>query len=140
MEPCIFCEIASGKKSAHVVHETESAIAFLDIHPLVDGHTMVVPRRHYRRLADMPDEDVRELFSAVRAVAQKVLQGTGCEDLTIGINDGPSAGQVVPHLHVHLIPRSRGDGGGNVHSIIRRPTRFSLDEMRDRIRVQEARS
>ena len=132
--PCIFCEIAVGKQPANVIYETGVAVAFLDNHPLVDGHTMVIPRDHYQRLADMPEDLVRDVFAAVREVARKVEAALGNSAATIGINDGPEAGQVVPHLHVHIIPRTAGDGGGNIHSIVRRPTRVPLADMQARIR------
>jgi len=134
MPQCIFCDIASGKTPGHIVYETGRAMAFLDIHPLTDGHTMVIPRAHYQRLVDMPPDVTADVFAAVQTVARKITAALGAKDFTIGLNDGPGAGQVVPHLHVHVIPRVPGDGGGNIHSIIRRPPRVGLDEIRARLR------
>jgi histidine triad (HIT) family protein len=134
MPACLFCDIARGARTAHLVYETPAAVAFLDIHPLADGHAMVIPREHYVRLVEMPAGAVGQLFAAVREVTARVNAATNTRDATIGINDGPGAGQVVPHLHVHVVPRAPGDGGGTIHSIIRTPARCSLEEMRDRIR------
>ena len=126
---CIFCRIVRGEAPAHVVYEDEHVMAFLDIHPLVEGHTMVVPKGHYETLEAVPHELVGKVFEGVRKVSEAMRRALGAEATTIGINNGRAAGQVVPHLHVHILPRYAGDGGGTIHSILHKPTRKSLEEV-----------
>jgi len=94
---------------------------------------MVVPKKHYERLEEMPKTEVGKLFEAVRIVTEKVQKAMNTTASTIGINNGRLAGQVVPHLHVHIIPRYAGDGGGTIHSVVHSPSRRSLDEVREKI-------
>lgn len=128
---CIFCRIVRGEAPAHVLHEDEHTLAFLDVHPLVEGHTMVIPKAHYETLEDLPPKLVGQVFKAVQKVSRAMRQALGAQATTIGINNGRAAGQVVPHLHVHIVPRYSNDGGGTIHSIIRRRSQRSLDEVRD---------
>jgi histidine triad (HIT) family protein len=128
---CVFCRIVRGEAPAHVLHEDEHTLAFLDIHPLVEGHTMVIPKAHYETLEDLPPELVGQVFETVRKVSAAMRKALGAQATTIGINNGRAAGQVVPHLHIHIVPRYVGDGGGTIHSIIHRPPQRSLDEVRD---------
>lgn len=126
---CIFCRIARSEAPAHIVYEDEHTMAFLDIHPLVEGHTMVIPKAHYETLEALPPEQVGRVFEGVRKVSEALRRALGAEATTIGINNGKAAGQVVPHLHVHVLPRYAGDGGGTIHSILHRPAGRSLDEV-----------
>jgi histidine triad (HIT) family protein len=126
---CVFCRIARGETSAHKIYEDEKTLAFLDIHPLVDGHTMVIPKAHYECLEDMPLSEVGRLFEAVAKVSGAIRRAFGTSATTIGINNGRAAGQVVPHIHVHIIPRYPADGGGTIHSIIHTPSKRRLDEV-----------
>lgn len=128
---CVFCRIVRGEAPAHVLAENEHALAFLDIHPLVDGHALIIPKAHYVTLEDVPPELVGPLFELVQRVSRAQRRALGAEATTIGINNGRAAGQVVPHLHVHVLPRYTGDGGGLIHSIIQRPSQRGLDEVRD---------
>lgn len=119
MADCIFCKIVSGEIDAHVIFENEHALAFLDANPVVDGHTVIVPKEHVERFSDASDELLGGLFSAVREVNRAVLKGLDADGANVGLNDGKAAGQAIPHTHVHVIPRYSGDGGGSLHSIIR---------------------
>lgn len=133
MTDCIFCRIVRGDRPAHTVYEDEHSLAFLDIHPLTDGHTLVIPKVHYMTLEDMPIMEVGKLFETVHRVSKAIKEALEAPALTIGINDGRLAGQVVPHLHIHIVPRYPGDGGGTIHSIVRGPIKLSLEEARQRI-------
>jgi len=130
---CIFCRIARGEKPAHKLYEDEKTLAFLDIHPLVDGHTLVIPKAHYENLEDVPLNEVGEVFKAVHMVSLAIRRALGAPATTIGINNGRAAGQVVPHLHVHIIPRYPADGGGTIHSIVHSPSKRGLDEVQEMI-------
>jgi len=136
-EDCIFCGIVAGDIPGRVVEETDHAVAFLDANPLAPGHTLVVPKQHYGRLHDLPDEEAAELFGAVDELAAAVEDAVDADAVSIGINDGEAAGQEIPHTHVHLVPRFDGDGGGSFHTISPRsdsPTDEELDEIAAAIR------
>ena len=105
---CLFCRLAGGRESGHVVLDDEEVLAFLDHRPLFAGHVLVVPRSHHQTLADLPPPLVPPLFGAVRRVATAVTTAMGAQGSFVAINNVVS--QSVPHLHVHVVPRTRGDG------------------------------
>ena len=133
MAECIFCKIVSGEIEANAVYENSSAVAFLDANPLVDGHTVVVPKGHVERFSDMDEETAAGLFDAVQKVNDAVLLGLGADGTNIGLNDGKAAGQAIPHTHVHIIPRHVDDGGGSLHSIIQRDDVSGLEEVQEKL-------
>lgn len=112
----VFEKIVAGELPARVVHETETTMAFLDANPLAPGHTLVIPKEPYERLRDAPPGIAADVFAVVRELAPVVEDAVGAEATTVAVNDGAAAGQEVPHLHVHVVPRSAGDGGGPVHA------------------------
>lgn len=118
MAECVFCDIVSGEIDAHVVFENNHALAFLDANPIVDGHTVIVPKKHLERFSEMTREVIGGTFSAVREVNQAILTGLDADGTNVGLNDGEAAGQAIPHTHVHVIPRYSDDGGGSLHSIV----------------------
>jgi histidine triad (HIT) family protein len=126
---CIFCQIAQGQLESRLVYESEETLAFLDINPLAPGHTIVIPKAHMERLEDLPAEQIGPLFEVVRLVTAKVQQAMKVEATTIGINNGRAAGQAISHLHVHIVPRRAGDGGGSIHSIVHGGGSLGLKEV-----------
>lgn len=116
----MFCGIGSKKIKAEVIDEDEHSLAFLDVKPLAPGHTVVIPKDHAYGLMELSDEQVGPLFQAVKRVMIKQKAACQADAFTIGINNGRMSGQMVDHLHVHVIPRFKGDGGGNIHSIFPR--------------------
>jgi len=130
-EPTIFERIIDGDVPGHVVHETETVAAFLDANPLAPGHTLVVPKEPYARLRDVPPDLSADVFGAVRTLSPAIEDAVDADATTIGINDGTAAGQEVPHLHVHIVPRFEGDGGGPIHAIADRPADLDDDEIAD---------
>ena len=126
---CLFCKIINKKIPAEIIYEDKDALAFLDIHPRAPGHTMVVPKEHAPNLAELSDEKMEPVFLAVKLVAKRLKDVLKCDGLTIGINQGRVSGQAVDHLHIHLMPRWQGDGGGSVHSVVDNPPKESLEEM-----------
>jgi len=118
---CIFCKIVSGTISAKKLYETPNSLAFLDAFPLVRGHTLVIPKNHYNKIQDMSQSDNKDLFETVKIIAEK-LESISPSSL-IAIHNGKDSGQEIPHVHVHVVPRSSSDGAGPIHSMfVKRPT------------------
>ena len=110
---CIFCGILNNELPASRVYEDEHTLAFLDIHPIARGHALVVPKRHVESYTDLSSNEVSQLAQVGRLVAAHLkLAVEGCEGVSLSLADGTSAGQEVPHAHLHVIPRRRGDGFG----------------------------
>jgi len=105
---CAFCSIIDGSRPAHVVWDDDRVLAFLDIRPLFWGHTLVVPKAHVVTLADVPTGEVGPFFERVQAVERGVVGGTGAQGSFVAMNNVVS--QSVPHLHCHVVPRTKGDG------------------------------
>jgi histidine triad (HIT) family protein len=116
-DDCLFCRIVDGELPSRTVHETESAVAFLDVNPLSAGHTLVVPRAHHERVAELPAGVAGGLFRAVATVTPAVEAAVDAPASTVAINNGEAAGQEVPHVHVHVVPRYHGDGAGSIHGL-----------------------
>ncbi len=112
MSDCIFCRIAAGETPADVVWESPQALAFLDRNPAARGHTMIIPRSHAPTLLDLDDSQLAPLFLAVKTVTRKIAAALRPAGFHVGWNHGAAAGQHVPHLHVHVIPRSAPGGRG----------------------------
>lgn len=105
---CIFCRIIAGEIEAARVYENDRVIVFLDNTPLFPGHCLVCPKEHYETLMDVPQDQLEGLFATAQTVARAVEAGLGAEGSFIAINNKVS--QTVPHFHVHVVPRRRGDG------------------------------
>ncbi|MEW6268682.1 MAG: HIT domain-containing protein [Thermodesulfobacteriota bacterium] len=131
---CIFCRIASGEVKGEIVAREPGVVAFLDVAPLADGHTLVVPEAHVACVEDLAPEDARRLFDAVVRLAGPVREAVGAVGSTIGVNNGDATGQTIPHVHVHIVPRWAGDGGGSIHTIFPRHTSRPVSEVGTAIR------
>ena len=107
---CIFCSIVRGDIPASVVYEDEQVLAFLDIEPIQKGHVLVIPKLHVTNLLDVPEELYGPLFRAAQRVARAQKEGLGAHGVNLLQNNGSAAGQVIDHVHLHLIPRYEGDG------------------------------
>ena len=105
---CVFCKIARKQASAALVYEDESVMAFLDIRPLSEGHTLVIPKEHYATIFEIPEELVAHLHRIVKRVALAVKKATEADGISIIQQNGKAAGQEIFHLHVHVIPRFEG--------------------------------
>ncbi|MDE0091558.1 MAG: HIT family protein [Thaumarchaeota archaeon] len=105
---CVFCEIVRDAGKGHIIYEDGEHLAFLDLYPITEGHSLVVPKRHHEMITDMPSDDAGRLFSIVPRIARAVLLGTGADAFSLGQNNGRAARQIVPHVHVHVIPRYSG--------------------------------
>ncbi|MGH3447199.1 MAG: HIT family protein [Nocardioidaceae bacterium] len=106
--PCVFCQIVAGDRSAYVVMESPEVVAFLDSRPVFKGHALVVPRPHVDTLTALPDELGVPFLTAVQRVAAAMQEGLGAQGSFVAVNNVVS--QSVPHLHAHVVPRTKGDG------------------------------
>lgn len=110
METCLFCEIAFGRIPAQKVYETDTVLAFLDIHPVNPGHILVIPKAHYADCLTAPSDTVADLAKTVQKIAPAILKAVGATSFNIGVNCGRDAGQIIFHLHWHIMPRFANDG------------------------------
>ena len=101
----IFTEIIEGKKPGFVIFEDDNHVAILDKYPIDTGHSLVIPKIPYEKIIDMPKNEVAELFSLVPQIANAILKATGGVAFSIAQNNGKEAKQIIPHVHVHIIPR-----------------------------------
>ncbi len=106
---CVFCRIARGELPAHRLFEDERVFAFLDIQPGTPGHSLVIPKAHAETFLELPAADRDAVFAAGQRVAAALMGATGAEGFNLHQSNGSAAGQVVPHFHLHILPRWRGD-------------------------------
>jgi len=118
MTGCIFCKISSGAVPAKKIYEDESVVAFLDANPCCKGHTLLIPKKHFEDLFKMTSDESLLFFKAIKTVMEKIDYNLKPNGYNVGWNQGKSAGQAVPHFHLHIMPRWYDDGGGSMHSII----------------------
>lgn len=116
-DDCIFCQIIDGDIPSRTVYEDEDVFAFLDVNPLARGHTLVIPKAHHERVTDLPPEAGSSLFTTIYELAGPIEAAVDADGSTIGINNGTAAGQEVPHVHGHIVPRFEDDGGGSIHGV-----------------------
>jgi len=110
MSDCIFCKIVSKEIPATIIYEDEEVIVFMDIGPIIKGHALVIPKKHYDPVTQTPDDLLAKLHLVAKRVAQAQMNGLGADGVNIMQNNGVAAGQEVPHIHVHVIPRFADDG------------------------------
>lgn len=126
---CIFCRIAADEAAARTVYRDDDTVAFLDANPLAPGHVLVVPEEHRERLEDLPGDLARNVFGAVHHLVEPLQDAVDADGTTVAVNNGPAAGQEVPHVHCHVVPRFDGDGGGPIHAAMGRRPRLDDDEL-----------
>ena len=124
---CVFCKIVSGQIPTKKIKETSQSISFLDAFPLTKGHVLIIPKQHHKKLQDLTAEENSDLFSLVHEVMSKVDTVTG--STLLAIHNGEDAGQEIPHVHVHLVPRSNNDSAGPIHSMFKSSLQFSESEI-----------
>jgi histidine triad (HIT) family protein len=128
-QDCIFCSIVSGDIPSRNVYEDSDVLAFLDANPLAAGHTLVIPKEHHERMDDLPSDLASDAFDVLYRLVPQVESAVDADGTTIAFNNGPAAGQEVPHLHGHIIPRFENDGGGPIHGITGPRPDLSDDEL-----------
>ena len=107
---CIFCKIIRGEIPSTKTYEDDNFIGILDIHPKTDGHTVIIPKKHFKSLLDMPSTIGNELLEAIKEVGLGLIKDGKGEAFNVIVNNGETAGQVVMHSHIHIVPRKKGDG------------------------------
>jgi histidine triad (HIT) family protein len=134
---CLFCRIASGEIPCKKVYEDGAHFAFLDINPRNPGHVLVIPKKHYLSLLDMSPREAGALFETARVVAEGVKRGAKSEGLSVVQSNGKAAGQVVSHVHVHLIPRYLSEGPVGLESVlsVKKMPDETLDQIAGAIRA-----
>ena len=126
---CIFCKIVSGKIPAKILIETGKSIAFLDAFPLTRGHTLVIPKTHHEKIQNLSEEENADLFLTVHKIISSVDKLTG--STLIAVHNGKQAGQEIPHVHIHLVPRSSTDSGGPIHNLFQSTLTLSDSELNE---------
>lgn len=109
MENCIFCRIAGGAQPAEKIYEDKETCAFLDINPVNIGHTLIVPKKHFRNILDADDKILAKMFLVAKKVAIAIKEATKAEGINISMNNELAAGQLIYHAHIHIIPRYKND-------------------------------
>ncbi len=107
---CVFCKIVKGEIPCHKIWEDENFLAFLDIEPAGEGHTLVIPKKHFRTLLDVEKEYSSKFIKFLQKVGKILIEKYKSDGFNIVLNNGKSAGQVVEHVHFHILPRKQGDG------------------------------
>ncbi len=124
---CIFCKIVKREIPAKIIAETGKSLAFIDAFPLTKGHSLVIPKNHYEKVQDIATDDYADLFETVRKVISKVDKISNAT--LLAVHNGKESGQEIPHVHVHLIPRSAEDSAGPVHSMFKDRPKLSESEI-----------
>jgi histidine triad (HIT) family protein len=109
-QDCIFCKIASGQIPATKIYEDDVVVVFLDTGPVSDGHTLVMPRKHVEQVHSCPPELLGQIWTRLSKIAGAIVSVTGADGYNVLCNNGRAAGQIVDHLHFHIVPRKTGDG------------------------------
>lgn len=107
---CVFCKIVAGEIPCYKVYEDDDFLAFLDMYPVNNGHTLVIPKKHYDNIFELPENVASKYFVVVKKIAEIVKKIMNADGINIGMNNLPAAGQVVFHSHIHVIPRFKNDG------------------------------
>lgn len=110
MENCLFCKIVSGEIPCTKIYEDATVLAFLDIHPVNIGHTLVIPKSHHTNLYETPDETVAHLMTVVKKLSVAIKDAVSADGINIEMNNDSVAGQIIFHTHIHIVPRFSGDG------------------------------
>ena len=132
-EKCIFCKIVKGDIPCSKIFEDDKVLSFLDIAPANKGHALIVTKNHYETLLEVPDEDLNDLMLKAKKIARAMSSALGVDGFNILMNNKKIAGQLVPHAHVHVVPRFKGDG----IDLNWRPKKYKdkeIDEFKEKIK------
>ncbi len=129
-EDCIFCRIANGEIPSRTLYEDEMFRVILDLSPATRGHALILPKQHADSLYDLPEETAAAAMALAKRIADRMRQRLGCDGLNLVQNNGKTAGQTVPHFHMHVIPRYDGDGQ-TIGWVPGETVEKELDEVRD---------
>ena len=118
-ENCVFCNIVAGKIPSAKVYEDGDVLAFMDIGPVMPGHVLVIPKRHFNPIWNLPDDLLAKVLAVAKRIAKAQIDVLGADGVNLFQTNGEAAGQTVPHVHFHVVPRKNGDGAG--WAIVPRP-------------------
>lgn len=130
---CVFCAIAAGEIPSFKIYEDDFVLAFLDINPFSEGHTLVIPKEHYKGLLDVPSDVLAVLLERVQKVSSHIAKALACDGFNILQNNGAAAGQTVNHIHFHIVPRMEGSvlsfesGKGDMEKLSALASRLRLE-------------
>lgn len=110
VDECVFCRIAKGEIPSTKINETDNFFAFLDVAPLVEGHTLIIPKKHFKTILDLPNSLAPELMDFIKKTSLKLMKEYNVEGFNLINNAFSSAGQIVDHVHFHILPRKKDDG------------------------------
>ena len=131
-ENCIFCKIANGEIPSQTLYEDKHFRIILDLGPATRGHALVLPKEHAENLFELSEAAAGEAFILAKKTAAKIKEKLGCDGLNLVQNNGETAGQTVPHFHIHIIPRYKDDGQ-NINWVPGRPSQEELEAVRRQI-------
>jgi histidine triad (HIT) family protein len=133
---CVFCSIIAGKLPKAVLYEDRNILALMDKYPINVGHTLVIPKIHYDNLLLMPLSEVGKLYALIPVIANAVIRAVKADGFNIGQNNGRAANQIVPHVHVHIIPRFKEDSPNGRWPVRRVADYTELIEIADKIKLE----
>lgn len=136
MSDCIFCSIVAGEIPSSTLYEDEHVLAFLDITQVTKGHSLVVPKKHFRNLLEMDEQASSALFAKIPAIAQQLKEKLGASGVNLLSNMEASAGQTVFHTHVHLLPRFDDQDGLHISFDAKEPDFPALAQLADQLRME----
>jgi len=132
-DECVFCRIATRESDASIVFEDEKTMAFMDIRPVSEGHVLVIPKEHYQDIFDIDEDLIGQVHKNAKKIAEGVKTAVNADGISIVQQNGRAAGQVIFHLHVHIIPRSEGQGRFHFRDTTN-ADRKNLDKIASRIK------
>lgn len=136
--PCIFCSIIAGKLPSALVYKDEDLVVIMDKYPINPGHTLVIPVKHHDTLLDMPPAEVSSMYAAVPGIARAVVAAVGADGFNVGQNNGIAANQIIPHVHVHIVPRYADDSPDGRWPARRVAPEDDLEKMAQKVRQKLA--
>ncbi len=134
MVDCIFCKIVQGEIPVVKLMEDKLNLAFLDARPRSPGHTLVIPKKHYEKLEDMPEEEAKEFFGFMHKLTKAVPGAVNAQGFNLGVNNGKAAGQEVMHVHFNIIPRFEEDQGSPIQGLVQVEVKEDPKEIAKRIK------
>ncbi len=132
---CIFCDIVQRKAASYIIYEDEDFIGILDKFPISIGHSLVIPKKHIERVHDLSLRDFCALYARVYALNRIITSKVNASASHVSINDGPAANQLVPHVHVHIIPRNENDNAGFTSRKLVRPE--DMEDLRKKLETKK---
>ena len=118
MDSCLFCKIVEGEIPSYKIYEDDKTLSFLDVFPISEGHSLVIPKKHAQFIEELDDETASAVFQTTIKISTKLRDKLNVPATTIGIHNGRESGQEIPHTHVHVIPRDASDGGGPINIVM----------------------